>query len=227
MTYLPEYSEFTKYPLVFKKEKQSFVTIYDSTKNDPYVIEYVQSLGQSGKGLYVSSTRDGGKKPLDNATPPKFYLGRLLLSVLASKTAYIPVELLDISMNYQNEDLQFSWESYSEYHIQYDVYNFRVMSATSMYFDLTKCIMNVNSSSVNQTKRKKNPARKKRIQRILDTLIIPYSNTNTIIHNNLEKHTQSQTIVGNIRRKMNITRKKRRIYYYPDVDPYYDYDPYD
>ena len=36
----------------------------------------------------------------------KFYLGRILLNVVASRNAKIPVEILDISVEYKNEDLQ-------------------------------------------------------------------------------------------------------------------------
>lgn len=221
--YMSKYNQFTKYPLVYKKDKQSLIHIVDDTKHDPSTISLIESIGQSGKGLFVSSNRDGGKEP-NTSNPPKFYLGRILLSVLASKTAWIPVEILDVSIEYQNDDLKFSWESYSEYHVQNEKFDFRVISATGLYFNLTKCILNANVST-NKTKRNKKEARKQRIQKILDNMIIPYKNKNDVIHDNLEKHKFSSSIVGNIRKRMNVTMKKRK----PDDDiPYeeFEYDPY-
>jgi hypothetical protein len=126
--------------------------------------------------------------------------------VRASRNVWLPVEIIDVSMNYQNKELEFAWESHSEYHIKHADSDFRVLSPTAMYIDLAKCLMNTTYSA-NKTKRKKIPARIQRINYILESMIIRYQNQNSVITENLERHTKSQTLVGNIRRRMNFTRK--------------------
>jgi hypothetical protein len=200
----PEFLPYRKYPLTYKKDKISLLRIHDDSNELLEVQKYVQQLGFGGTGLYVTSNRNGGV-PLGNIAPPKFFLGRIMASVIASRSIWLPVELLDISMNYQNEDLKFAWESYSEYHIQYLAHDFRVSSPTSLYFDISKCIRNA-SYSKNQTKKNKVSTRLKRLQTLLDNMIVPYKNLDNVIKSNLEKHElSSDELVKNIRR--GITRK--------------------
>jgi hypothetical protein len=204
----PEFEKFRKYPITYKKENEKYIMIHDQTRDKPEVIEYVKSLGISGKGLTVSSNLNGGISPENVTGEPKFYLGRIILPIIASKNIWLPVEILDISMNYQNEDLHFAWESHSEYNIQFESTDFRVISPTSLYFDLKKCLLNADKTS-NKTKKNKIPARINRIQKILNTMIIPYKNTNMIIKENLEKYSSSDTLVGDIRRNMDLSRKNK------------------
>jgi hypothetical protein len=199
MSEVPEYTEFSKYPLTYEKNKQSLIKVHDESKHNPDVIEYIKSLGLSAKGFFVTSNRT-------TSTSSTFYLGRILLSVRASRNVWLPVEIIDVSMNYQNKELEFAWESHSEYHIKHADSDFRVLSPTAMYIDLAKCLMNT-AYSANKTKRKKIPARIQRINYILESMIIRYQNQNSVITENLERHTKSQTLVGNIRRRMNFTRK--------------------
>jgi hypothetical protein len=201
-----EYLPYRKYPIEYKSEKIGPVQVHDPSKDLPEVKRYIESLGLAGKGLHVTSNLRGGVDLRNLVTPPKFYLGRILLSVVASRNVWLPVELFDISMNYQNADLKFSWEAHSEYHIQHEGAGFRVLSPTSMYIDLSKCLFDAKNSS-NQTKRNKIPARIQRLQQIMDSMIVPYKDSDEIIARNLERHMRSNTLVGNIRRSMNFTRK--------------------
>jgi hypothetical protein len=205
---VPDYEDYRKYPIVYKKDRQSLLTIFDDSKNETHIINYVESLGNSGKGTFVSSNLRGGVSPQDKTTPPKFYLGRILLSIVASKNVFLPVELFDISMNYQNDDLGYAWESHSEYIIQNETVNFRVISPTALYFDLSKCVMNAEKSN-NATKRSKISARTKRLENIMEKMIVPYQNKNQTIKENLNRHLKSLSLVGNLRKQMNLTKKNK------------------
>jgi hypothetical protein len=127
-------------------------------------------------------------------------------------------------MNYQNDDLRFSWESYSEYHIVVPEYgiDFRVISPIGLYADLVKCLYNSNHANAETRKNKaaKLPARMVRIQRILDEMVIPYANKNATILSNLERHSTSSSLVGSIVRRMKHTTRRRprntRSYYNED-----------
>lgn len=193
----PEYEQYRSYPLTYKENKVSPLRIHDDSNQLVDVQKFVDTLGLGGRGLYVTSNRNGGVPPSNAGTyTAKFYLGRVMASVVASRDMWLPIELFDISMNYQNEDLAFAWETYSEYNIQYLEYDFRVSSPTALYFDISKCIRNAH----NTTKKNKVPARIKRIQELVNTMIIPYA-TNNVIRANLERHTESASaLVRNIRR---------------------------
>jgi hypothetical protein len=200
----PAFEAYRKYPLTYKEDKQSQLRIFDNSNQMFEVQKYVESLRMAGNGLYVTSNRNGGVH-VGSEDQPKFYLGRILASVIASRDIWLPIELLDVSINYQNSDLEFAWETYSEYHVQYASYDFRVSSPTCLYFDLSKCIKNANTSQ-NQTKKNKVVTRTRRLQMLLDSMIIPYKNMNNVIRSDLERHTDStDTIVRNIRR--GFTRK--------------------
>jgi len=201
----PEYESYRKYPITYKEDKVSLLRIHDDSNQLATVCNYVNKLGLGGKGLYVTSNRNGGSN--NTSMSAKFYLGRIMASVVASRDMWLPIELLDISMNYQNDDLKFAWETYSEYNIQYLEYDFCVSSPTALYFDIVKCIQNA-SNSRNQTKKNKIPARMKRIQELLQTMIIPYKNINDVIHANLERHsTSTSNLIQRIRR--GLTRNAR------------------
>jgi hypothetical protein len=164
---------------------------------------YAQQFGPVGPGTIVSSDRNG-------AGIGKFYLARILSNFIARRNIVIPVELLDISINYQNDDLRYAWESHSEYHIVFNKINMRVLSPTSLYADLVKCIRNAKNST-NQTRKNKIPDRIARIYSILDTMIVPYANRNTIIRQNLQRHLESNTLVGNVFRQLNKTMRNRSV----------------
>jgi hypothetical protein len=221
---VPEYSEFRKYPITFKDAKSQPLKIHDMSSKRPEVKDFVSRLGPAGAGLFVSSTRTGGIGPDEEGhVPPKFFLGRILAFVVASRDIRLPVEMFDISMNYQNEDLHFSWESYSEYHIRLPLYSadFRVISPVGLYTDLVKCIYDADRSN-NATRKNKMPSRIARIQRVLDEMIIPYRNTNDAILGNIRRHSDSRTLVGSIVRRMNFTRRATRTLatnYYEEKEP--------
>lgn len=202
----PEFEPYRKYSLTYKHDKQSFLRVHDGSSHLFEIKNYIQMLGLSGTGTYVTSNRNGGAGRGNNAAVrPKFYLARIMAPVVVSRDMWLPVELLDVSMNYQNDDLKFAWETYSEYHVQHAAYDFRVSSPTALYFDISKCIRNASNSN-NQTKKNKVPARTKRLQELLDTMIVPYKNTNAVIRTNLERHADSNSVlVRTIRRGM--TRK--------------------
>lgn len=205
------YIEYRKYPITYEKEQEQQIHIHDPSIKNSETKSYIESLGTAGKGLRVTSNLRGGLSKKNTTSQPNFYLGRIMIPIRASRTIWLPVEILDISMNYQNDDLRFAWESHSEYHIQDGTIDFRVISPTSLYFDLQKCLLNAERSN-NQTRRNKVPARLNRIKQILNTMIVPYHNKDAIMRANLERHSISGTLVGNLRRKLqnNITRKKER-----------------
>jgi hypothetical protein len=220
------FSEFRKYPITFKyiDTKPRYIKLF----NEPDYVDkraLSQALGPVGQGFVVSSDRN-------TAGLNKFYLGRILVHVVASKDIPIPVELLDVSINYQNDDLRYAWESHSEYRIRFKrvrvansmtedpvyIYNntsldgidFRIISPTSLYADLQKCILNAECSN-NQTRKNKIPKRFQRIKTILDEMIIPYGSRNEVMSANLERHLQSSGPVGNVFRNLNrILRNTRR-----------------
>lgn len=197
----PAYADYRTYPLTYKHTRQAHLVVHDDSKHLLETQQYIQSLGQGGAGLHVTSTRNGGISPNDTTTAPKFYLGRIMASVVASRNIWLPVELLDISMNYQNDDLRFAWDTYSEYRVQYGAYDFRVSSPTCLYFDISKCILNARNT-LNQTKKNKVSARTRRLQQLLDTMIVPYGGAN------LARHTDSSDErIRTIRRSM--TRRNR------------------
>jgi hypothetical protein len=223
----PELIEFRKYPITFKYNdtKPRYIKLF----NEPDTIDkksLAEALGQVGHGLVVSSDRN-------TASLNKFYLGRILAYVVASKDIPIPVELLDVSINYQNDDLQYAWDSHSEYRISFinpstneqlytnryinnreeqfdrNTIDFRIISPTSLYADLKKCIVNAEHSN-NQTRKNKIPKRLQRIQTILDTMIIPYGSRNEIMSHNLERHLQTPGPIGNVFRNLNRTLRRER-----------------
>jgi hypothetical protein len=232
-------AEFRKYPITFKHTdtKPRYIKLF----NEPaYVDKKALSLalGPVGQGLIVSSDRN-------TAGLNKFYLGRILVHVVASKDIPIPVELLDVSINYQNDDLRYAWESHSEYRISFinpiiadmiysnryinnrtnqfdtNTIDFRIISPTSLYADLQKCILNAECSN-NQTRKNKIPKRFQRIKTILDEMIIPYGSRNEVMSANLERHLQSSGPVGNVFRNLNRTlrntRRQQRTYDTNDDD---------
>ena len=168
-----------------------------------------EQFGPVGAGTVVSSDRNG-------AGLDKFYLARILAHFVARRDIPIPVELLDVSINYQNDDLRYAWESHSEYHIVFNKIDIRVLSPTSLYADLVKCIRNAQTST-NQTRKNKIPDRIARIYTILDTMIIPYATTNTVIQNNLQRHLTSETPVGNTFRRLNKTLRNRSVPLIEDI----------
>lgn len=220
---VPEYAEFRDYPITFKDGKSHPLKIHDGSSKRPDVKEFVSRLGPAGAGMIVSSNRAGGIRPDEEGhVAPKFFLGRIMACVIASRDIRLPVEVFDISMNYQNDDLQFSWESYSEYHIQLPLYgaDFRVISPVGLYADLVKCIYDADRSN-NATRKNKMSSRIARIQRILDEMVIPYKNTNETIRGNIVRHSASPTLVGSIVRRMNFTRRAARVVarnYYEEPD---------
>jgi len=197
------YSEFRKYPIHLKTNSTPERYIY--LQNEPANVNapaLAKSLGPVGRGINVSSNRNVGHLG-------KFYLGRLMARVIASRNIPIPVELLDVSIPFQGEELRYAWESHSEYHIVFNHINMRIMSPTSLYADLIKCIRNSQASG-NETRKNKTPARIRRITTILNEIIIPYSPRNEIMSANLERHLESPTPVGNIFRNLNMTIRNRR-----------------
>lgn len=207
-----DYAAFRQYPITYKHTKQFKLKIHDNRSRRADTKDYVDRLGLAGPGVFVSSNRTGGIRPAEEGTTtPKFFLGRLMLSVVASRNIWLPVELFDISMNYQNDDLRFSWESYSEYHIVLPSHSadFRILSPVSLYADLVKCIYDADRSN-NATRKNKVAARIARIQRILDEMVIPYGSSNATIRRNIERHRESPTLVGTIVRRMNTTRRAPR-----------------
>ena len=207
-----EYAAFRHYPISYKHTKEVKLKIHDNRSRRADIKDYVDRLGTAGRGIFVSSNRAGGIRPAEEGTvTPKFFLGRLMLSIAASRNIWLPVELFDISMNYQNDDLRFSWESYSEYHISVpDVgADFRILSPVSLYTDLVKCIYDADHSN-NTTRKNKVAARIARIQRILDEMVIPYGSTNATMRQNVERHRTSSTLVGTIVRRLNSTRRAAR-----------------
>jgi hypothetical protein len=222
---VPEYEAYRKYPIVFKEDDALDLKIHDATAKRPDVIERVARLGKAGPGLLVTSNKNGGIHPKHaDHMQSKFFLGRIMANVVASRDMRLPVEVFDISMNYQNDDLWFSWESYSEYHIVVPDYgiDFRVISPIGLYADLVKCLYNSDHANAETRKNKatKLPARIARIQRILDEIVIPYGNKNATILSNLERHSASPTLVGSIVRRMKNTTRRRprniRSYYNED-----------
>lgn len=198
------YSEFRKYPIHLKTNVTPDRYIY--LQNEPANVNapaLAKSLGSVGRGINVSSNRNVGRLG-------KFYLGRLMARVIASRNIPIPVELLDVSIPFQDEELRYAWESHSEYHIVFNHINMRIMSPTSLYADLIKCVRNSQSSG-NETRKRKTPARIRRINAILNEIIIPYSSRNEIMSANLERHLESPTPVGNIFRNLNRTIRNRRL----------------
>jgi hypothetical protein len=194
----PEFEGLRKYGIRFisSDPKPRFIKLRNEARPQNNRA-YAEQFGPVGEGTFVSSDRNG-------AGLDKFYLGRIFAHFIASKNIIIPVEILDVSIQNQNEDLRYAWDSHSEYHIQYNQINMRVLSPTGMYADLVKCIRNANRST-NQTRKNKIPQRIARIQMILDTMIIPYGARNTIIQANLERHTQSRTSVGKVFRRLTKT----------------------
>jgi hypothetical protein len=191
----PEFEDFRRYDIQFvaTDPKRRFIKLRN--KSPPQNSRaYAEQFGPVGEGTFVSS--DGNGAGLN-----KFYLGRIFAHFIASRDVVIPVEILDVSIQYQNDDLRYSWDSHSEYHIQYNQINMRVLSPTGMYADLVKCIRNANHST-NQTRKNKIPQRIARIQMILDTMIVPYGERNTIIHANLERHSDARTPVGKVFRRL-------------------------
>jgi hypothetical protein len=211
----PEYERYRKYPITLKQDRLP-LKIHDSTAANPATQEWVAALGPGGPGMYVTSNRELGAANLGNGrrTPPIFFLGRILAHVIASKNKRLPVELFDISMNYQNDDLRFSWESYSEYHIAVPDAgaDFRVISPVGLYTDTVKCLYNYERASNNTRKNKasKVPARMERIRRIYEDCVIPYGSANEIMRRNIERHTGSPRLVGSIVRRMRATRRRPR-----------------
>jgi hypothetical protein len=184
------YAEFRKYPIKWKNNNRIPLKIHNSSNKG------VQLEG--GCGFFISSNRDGGKDFKNPESIAKFYLGRILLNVIASKSIHLPVEILDISVEYKNDDLQIAWDSHSEYHIQFENFDFRVISPTALYVDWSKCVYNARSCPENTRKQRKINKRLERLHKLLDKLIIPYKNTNTIMRQNLARnHTQSHTFVRN------------------------------
>jgi hypothetical protein len=154
-----------------------------------------------GAGLRVSSDRTPGKKNV-------FYLARLMVNVVASRDIPIPVEIVDVSMNYQNASLQYAWDSYSEYHIQHGAFDYRIISPSSLYADLVKCLQDAMKSN-NATRKLKIPSRIKRIYYILDSMLVPYGNRNTVMAENVGKHSIRTNFLGNVYRKIPKTLKYR------------------
>lgn len=224
----PELLEFKKYPITFKYNdtKPRYIKLFNEPDNvDKKSLS--ESLGSVGQGMVVSSDRN-------TAGLNKFYLGRILAYVVASKDIPIPVELLDVSINYQNDDLQYAWDSHSEYRISFtnpstneqlyinryinnregqfdrNTIDFRIISPTSLYADLKKCIINAEHSN-NQTRKNKIPKRLQRIQIILDKMIIPYGSRNEVMSHNLQRHLELPGLVGNVFRNLNRTLRRERI----------------
>jgi hypothetical protein len=191
-----EFEEFRKYPIHF--ENKGLLKYFgdkasiDRTKYGNLPV---------GAGLRVSSDRTPGKKNV-------FYLARLMVNVVASRDIPIPVEIVDVSMNYQNASLQYAWDSYSEYHIQHGAFDYRIISPSSLYADLVKCLQDAMKSN-NATRKLKIPSRIKRIYYILDSMLVPYGNRNTVMAENVGKHSIRTNFLGNVYRKIPKTLKYR------------------
>lgn len=190
---LKNLSEYLEYNYVFSKDK---MRIGIANMSDESVETLRHFLGKSGTGTYISSN----PKPFEGA---EFYLARILANVFAKrksdqKQVRLPVEIFDFSIPYKSIHLTESWEAYSEYHVQYNEFDFRVLSPVAMYYDLIKC-MDKNKALSRTNKFEK---RARRLKIILREIIIPYSQHNHTIQNNIRRHTRSRTHVGNIVRNM-------------------------
>lgn len=189
-----EYEEFRKYPMIWDRKKRTKLRILNASNKGVQL--------ESGAGFFISSNRDGGKDFKNTTSIPKFYLGRIMLNIKASRNIHIPVEILDITIEYKNEDLQIAWDSHSEYNVQFDEVNARVISPISLYIDWKKCIYDARDC-VNTRKQRKINKRLDRLQQILNKLIIPYKNKNSGIQVNLSRnHTKSHNFVRNTMRNL-------------------------
>lgn len=192
----PEFIAFRKYPIHF--EPKGSLKFYGDQANEDKANWGTLPVGS---GTRVSSDRTPAKKKI-------FYLARLMVKIVASRDIPIPVEIVDVSMNYQNSSLQYAWDSYSEYHIQHETFDYRIISPSSLYADLVKCLQDAVKSN-NATRKLKIPSRIKRIYYVLDSMFIPYRNKNAVIAENVGKHSVRTNFLGNVFRKIPKTLKYR------------------
>ena len=189
---------FKNFKYKFNEEKQLPLKI--NGIKDPFFIELSNTLGLSGPGTIVTSNR----KPFEEAN---FYLARVMANIVAGRGIQLPVELIDVSIPYLGNELRFSWESSTEYHIQYNNYNYMISSPVSLYMDLAKSLRDEEHRLLNKTRRNRDrksklPQRLARIQKLLTGIIVPYSQKNLIIQKNLNRHISSHTNVGRIGRTL-------------------------
>lgn len=190
--------QYKKFKYKFNEDKQMPLKI--NGIKDTFFMELSNNLGLSGPGTIVTSNR----KPFEEAN---FYLARVMANVIAGRGIQLPVELIDVSIPYLGDELQFSWESSSEYHIHYNNYNYRISSPVSLYMDLAKSLRDEETRALNKTRSDRNrksklPQRLARIQKLLTGIIVPYSQKNIQIQQNLNRHRKSQTNVGRIGRTL-------------------------
>lgn len=188
---LTDFLEYT-YKYLYKKGERLY--LFGSSKTDPELQALRASLPKSGEGTVVTSNPE----PFEDSA---FYLARILANVYANHTSgshsvRMPVEILDFSIPYKSEHLTIGWESYSEYHVKMGagVTNLRVLSPVALYVDIQKCL---ERDAQNVTRTNKMNRRKERIRKLIEEMVIPYSPHNTVMQNNLRRHSTSRTYVGN------------------------------
>lgn len=190
--------KYNKFKYKFNETKS--VPLKINGMKEPFFTSLSNSLGVSGQGTLVTSNT----KPFEEAN---FYLARVMANVIAGRRIQLPVELIDVSIPYLGDELKFSWESSTEYHIQYKDYNYRISSPVSLYMDLAKSIRDEEQRILGTTQRDRNrksklPQRLERITKLLKKIIVPYSQTNIQIQRNLNRHMKSHTNVGRIGRTL-------------------------
>ena len=173
------FEKFNGWKFSFNKDEESKPRIFD--EKDPLKKD-AKNYGVTGKGFRVTSSR----VPFENAN---FYLARIIGNVDAifnnsTIKKPMPIEVIDFSLSYERN---FEWNSHREYRIQYNDYDYRILSAVSYYVDQAKTLSNtlgrINLTENNKTRKINN--RIKYVKTLLENIIIPYDNLNTDIQDTI------------------------------------------
>lgn len=188
---LQEYHKFNGWTFRFNSDIRTKLHINDNTKDRSSVKKLIKEIGETGKGFRVTSNR---KVPKD----PSFYLARILANVEAVYTPasdtigitnpkeivkQIPVEIIDVSLSYERE---FEWKTHREYHIHYNGFDYRILSAVGYYVDQVKTIHNtLQNTGDSKNKTRRINTRMKYIRSVLENILVPYEHLNTDIQDTM------------------------------------------